>query len=49
MRDYLVATGAREGLLVFVTTGQLVRVRPKVPLRSANASSVAAQLQIPFE
>jgi exodeoxyribonuclease-5 len=49
MRDYLIATGAREGLLVFVTTGQLVRVRPKVPLRSANASSVAAQLQIPFE
>ena len=49
IRDYLVATGAREGLLVFVTTGQLVRVRPKVPLRSANASSVAAQLQIPFE
>jgi ATP-dependent exoDNAse (exonuclease V) beta subunit len=26
MRDYLVATGASEGLLVFVTTGQLVRV-----------------------
>lgn len=28
MRDYLAATGAPEGLLVFVTTGQLVRVRP---------------------
>ena len=31
MRDYLVATGAPEGLLVFVTTGQLVRVRPDFP------------------
>jgi hypothetical protein len=28
MRDYLAATGAPEGLLVFVTTGQLVRVQP---------------------
>jgi exodeoxyribonuclease-5 len=28
MRDYLVATGAPEGLLVFVTSAQLVRVRP---------------------
>jgi len=28
VRDYLDATGAPEGLLVFVTTGQLVRVRP---------------------
>jgi hypothetical protein len=28
MRDYLAATGASEGLLVFVTTGQLVRVQP---------------------
>jgi ATP-dependent exoDNAse (exonuclease V) beta subunit len=28
MRDYLAATGAPEGLLVFVTTGQLLRVRP---------------------
>jgi PD-(D/E)XK nuclease superfamily len=27
MRDYLVATGAPEGLLVFVTTGQLITVR----------------------
>jgi ATP-dependent exoDNAse (exonuclease V) beta subunit len=27
MRDYLAATGAAEGLLVFVTTGQLVRVQ----------------------
>jgi ATP-dependent exoDNAse (exonuclease V) beta subunit len=28
MRDYLAATGAPEGFLVFVTTGQLLRVRP---------------------
>jgi ATP-dependent exoDNAse (exonuclease V) beta subunit len=28
MRDYLAATGAPEGLLVFVTTGQVIRVRP---------------------
>jgi hypothetical protein len=28
LRDYLVATGAPEGLLAFVTTGQLVRVQP---------------------
>ena len=28
VRDYLDATGAPEGLLVFVTTGQLVHVRP---------------------
>jgi hypothetical protein len=28
VRDYLDATGAPEGLLVFVTTGQLVRVKP---------------------
>jgi ATP-dependent exoDNAse (exonuclease V) beta subunit len=28
IRDYLAATGAPEGLLVFVTSGQLVRVRP---------------------
>ena len=28
VRDYLEATGAPEGLLVFVTTGQLIRVRP---------------------
>ena len=28
LRDYLIATGAPEGLLVFVTTGQLVRVKP---------------------
>jgi hypothetical protein len=26
--DYLVATGAPEGFLVFVTTGQLVRIQP---------------------
>jgi hypothetical protein len=28
VRDYLDATGAPEGLLVFVTTGQLVHARP---------------------
>jgi exodeoxyribonuclease-5 len=28
MRDYLIALAALEGLLVFVTSGQLVRVRP---------------------
>src|SRR6516225_10622862 len=28
MRDYLDATRAPEGLLVFVTTGQVIRVRP---------------------
>jgi ATP-dependent exoDNAse (exonuclease V) beta subunit len=28
LRDYLAATGASEGLLVFVTTGQLVKVQP---------------------
>ncbi len=28
MRDYLVATGASEGLLVFVTTGEIIRVWP---------------------
>ena len=39
MRDYLVATGAPEGLLVFVTTGQLVRVLPHLqPSRAANAA-----------
>jgi exodeoxyribonuclease-5 len=27
LRDYLIATAAPEGLLVFVTTSQLVRVR----------------------
>ena len=32
MRDYLVATGAPEGILIFVTTGQLVRVRPPFQL-----------------
>ena len=31
MRDYLVATGAPEGLLVFVTTGQIIRVRSHLP------------------
>jgi hypothetical protein len=40
MRDYLVATRAPEGLLVFVTTGQLVRVRPnfQLPPAAANAA-----------
>jgi exodeoxyribonuclease-5 len=28
LRDYLFATGASEALLVFVTTGQVVRVQP---------------------
>jgi exodeoxyribonuclease-5 len=35
IRDYLIASSAPEGLLVFVTTGQLIRVRPKL-------SSIAA-------
>ncbi len=34
IRDYLAATGAPEGLLVFVTSGQLVRVTP-VPTADA--------------
>jgi ATP-dependent exoDNAse (exonuclease V) beta subunit len=39
MRDYLTATGASEGLLVFVTTGQLVRVQPALqPSPTANAA-----------
>jgi ATP-dependent exoDNAse (exonuclease V) beta subunit len=37
MRDYLAATGAPEGLLVFVTTGQLLRVRPAYK-SAANAA-----------
>jgi exodeoxyribonuclease-5 len=37
MRDYLAATGASEGLLVFVNTGQLVRVQPALQAR-ANAA-----------
>ena len=40
MRDYLVATGAPEGLLVFVTTGQLVRVRSKFQEFSASPDTV---------
>ena len=39
MRDYLVATGAPEGLLVFVTTDQLVRVRPHFQMSSAAANA----------
>jgi ATP-dependent exoDNAse (exonuclease V) beta subunit len=40
MRDYLAATAASEGLLVFVTTGQLVRVKPafQLPPAAANAA-----------
>jgi hypothetical protein len=40
MRDYLVATGAAEGLLVFATTGQLVWVQPhfQLPPVTANAA-----------
>jgi hypothetical protein len=40
MRDYLVATGAAEGLLLFVTTGQVVRVQPTflLPFAAANAA-----------
>jgi ATP-dependent exoDNAse (exonuclease V) beta subunit len=38
MHDYLVATGAPQGLLVFVTTGQLVRVRPNRHLAATTAS-----------
>ncbi len=47
LREYLVATGAPEGLLVFVTTGPIVRVRP-VKLHAAGTRPVAAQLEIPF-
>ncbi|HEY2539298.1 MAG TPA: UvrD-helicase domain-containing protein [Stellaceae bacterium] len=39
LHDYLVATGAAEGLLVFVTTGQLVWVRTK--FRQMPASGAA--------
>jgi len=39
MRDYLLATDAPEGLLVFVTTGQLDRVRPNFQLPSAAANA----------
>ena len=49
MRDYLVATGAPDGLIVFVTTGKLVRVRPMVPLRSTSTRPAATQLEISFE
>jgi exodeoxyribonuclease-5 len=37
MSDYLAATGASEGLLVFVTTGQLVKVLPAFQA-TANAA-----------
>jgi exodeoxyribonuclease-5 len=49
LRDYIVATGASDGLIVFVTTGKLVRVRRKVPPRSTSPSPAAAQLEISFE
>jgi hypothetical protein len=39
MRDYLAATAASEGLLVFVSTGQLVRVRPHFQTPSAAADA----------
>ena len=39
LRDYLAATGAPEGLLVFVTTGQIVRVRPRLEIPSAAANA----------
>jgi hypothetical protein len=39
LRDYLAATGAPEGLLVFVTTGQIVRVRPRLEMPSAAANA----------
>ncbi len=38
MRDYLAATGAPDGLLVFVTTGQLVRVQHFQASAAANAA-----------
>jgi hypothetical protein len=38
LRDYLVATGAPEGLLVFVSTGELVRVRATLQSVAANAA-----------
>jgi ATP-dependent exoDNAse (exonuclease V) beta subunit len=38
LRDYLAATGAPEGFLVFVTTGQLVRVRHFQASAAANAA-----------
>jgi exodeoxyribonuclease-5 len=37
VRDYLAATGAPEGLLVFVTTGKVIRVRPR-PQLTVNAA-----------
>jgi exodeoxyribonuclease-5 len=39
LRDYLVATGAPEGLLVFATTGELVRVRSHFQTPSAAADA----------
>jgi exodeoxyribonuclease-5 len=38
MRDYLAATGAPTGLLVFVTTGQLITVVSNFPSLPANAA-----------
>jgi exodeoxyribonuclease-5 len=39
LRDYLAATGAPEGLLVFVTTGKLVRVRATSQPSAAAAAA----------
>ena len=49
MRDYLVATGAPEGLLIFVTTGQFVRVQHNfhLPPATANAAQQACQTPSP--
>jgi len=40
LRDYLAATNASEGLLVFVTTGQLVRIRPGRSVIAASSAGV---------
>jgi hypothetical protein len=42
LRDYLVATGAPEGLLVFVTTGQIVRVRSNLQPTAAVDADLRA-------
>jgi ATP-dependent helicase/nuclease subunit A len=45
IRDYLIATGASDGLLVFVTTGQLIHVRPN--LLSITAATAQLSLVTP--
>ncbi len=41
LRDYLVATSAPEGLLVFVTTGQIIRVRSNLqPAATVDADPI---------